>query len=486
MCTRGRLRIALEAAGLAGLTLIAGCKVGPDYNRPEAAVIPPAYKEGTNGWKVAEPQAHLSKGAWWELFQDAELSRLETEATQANQELKAAVAAFDQARELLNVARSGYFPQLNTGPSFTRERDSANRPINGISLGRSSTYNNFSVPLDLSYELDVWGRVRRSVEAAAAAQQASADDLASVRLSIQAEVANDYFNLRALDAEFALLRSSVEVFQKSLDLTRNRRAGGIATDLDVSQAETILKTTEAQLPAIALQRAKTEHALAVLLGKPASSFTMAEMTFLAQPPVIPGGMPSELLERRPDIAGSERRMASANADIGVAKAAFFPTIKFNGLAGFQSVSASSLFDWPSRFWSVGPSVNLPIFQGGQNRANLRRSEAAWLETVARYRQSVLVAFSEVEDNLAAQNLLGSEQEAEDAALKSSQKTLDIANNRYRAGLVTYLEVATAQNAALDRERENVRLRGERLVTTVSLIKSLGGGWETSKQISSAR
>jgi outer membrane protein, multidrug efflux system len=478
----GRVLCSVTAAAL---LLAAGCAVGPDYKRPEATVIPPEYKEGTNGWKMAEPQAHIPKGAWWEIFQDPALDALETEADKANQQLKAAVASFDQARALLSVAKSGYYPHLEANPSVTRERDSANRPINGVSNGRPDTFNTFSFPLDLSYELDVWGRVRRSVESAKATMQASADDLATVKLSIQAEVANDYFNLRALDSEISLLRSNVVVFQKSLELTRNRRAGGVASDLDVSQAETILKTTEAQLPVVALQRAKTEHALAVLTGKSASSFSMPEMPFLALPPNVPSGLPSELLERRPDIAAAERRMASANAEVGVAKAAFFPTIKINGLAGFESVSAGTLFDWPSRVWAVGPSIKLPIFEGGANRANLTRAQAAYQENVALYRQNVLTAFSDVEDNLAAQHLLWSAQEAEDAALKSAEKTLEIANNRYRAGLVTYLEVATAQNAALERERENVRLRGERLMSAVSLIKSLGGGWEAPKQVSSA-
>ncbi|MDB6124108.1 MAG: efflux system, outer rane lipoprotein NodT family [Pedosphaera sp.] len=466
--------------------LFSGCAVGPDYKKPQAAVMPTTYKEGTNEWKLAEPQAHLPKGAWWELFGDTELNRLEQKAAAANQELKIAVASFEQARSLLDIARAGRFPRLDLSSSAVRQRDSANRPINGISNGRADTYNNYNAALDLSYELDVWGRVRRGIEAAAATVQADAADVESVRLAIQAEVANDYFNLRTLDAETILLKSSIEVFKKSLQLTRNRRAGGIATDLDVSEAETILKTTEAQVPVIALQRARTEHALAVLTGQPASSFAEPEKPIDLAPPTIPFGIPSELLERRPDIAAAERRMAAANAGIGVAKAAFFPTIKFNGLAGLQSVDIGTLFNWPSRIWAVGPSIKLPIFEGGENRANLRRVQAVYDENVARYRQSVLVAFADVEDNLAAQHLLATEQEAEAAALKSAQKTLEIANNRYHAGLVTYLEVATAQNAALDRERTHVRLRGEQLVSVVALIKSLGGGWQAPKQFSDAR
>jgi multidrug efflux system outer membrane protein len=475
------MKTAPAVIGLAGMVWLAGCAVGPDYRRPEAAVIPAAYAGATNGWKVAEPQAHLPKGNWWEMFGEPELNRLEAEAGTANQQLKAAIASFEEARALVNVARSGFFPNLSASPTVARQRDSANRPINGVSDGRADTFSNFIVPLDLSYELDVWGRVRRSVEAAKANEQADAADVETVRLAIQSEVAGDYFTLRALDAESALLKSSVEVFRKSFDLTRNRRSGGVATDLDVAQAETVLKTTEALLPDIALRRVRVEHALAVLTGQPASSFHLPEEPSTLQPVVIPPGLPSELLERRPDIAAAERRMASANASIGVAKAAFFPAIQFRGLAGFQSVDAGSLFDWPSRFWAIGPAVTIPLFEGGQLRANLRGAEAVYGQTVARYRQSVLVAFAEVEDNLAAQTLLADEQAAEAGAMQAARRTLAIANNRYRAGLVTYLEVATAQNTALDLERTTVRLRGEQLVATVSLIKSLGGGWQAPKQ-----
>jgi multidrug efflux system outer membrane protein len=471
---------------LATSLIFVGCAVGPDYKKPQSVDIPPNYKEGTNEWKVAEPRAHLPKGPWWELFGDAELNRLEQEAAQANQQLKAAVASFEQARSLLNIAQAERFPRVNLASSAIRQRDSANRPINGVSNGKPDTFNNYNVALDLSYELDVWGRVRRSIEAATATFQADAADVEAIRLAIQAEVANDYFNLRTLDAESSLLKSSIEVFKKSLELTRNRRAGGIATDLDVSEAETILKTTEAQVPVITLQRARTEHALAVLTGHAASTFSEPEKPIDLGPPAIPPGIPSELLERRPDVAAAERRMAAANAGIGIAQAAFFPTIKFNGLGGFESVDIGTLFDWPSRIWAVGPSIKFPIFEGGENRANLRRARAAYDENVARYRQSVLVAFADVEDNLAAQHLLATQQAAETAALKSAQKTLEIANNRYHAGLVTYLEVATAQNAALERERTNVRLRGEQLISAVGLIKSLGGGWQMSRQVSDAR
>jgi multidrug efflux system outer membrane protein len=285
--------------------------------------MPGAYSGATNEWKIAEPQAGRPKGNWWEMFGDADLNRLETNAATANQQLKATVAIFDQARALTDVSKSGLFPHLGISASTTRQHDSENRPINGKAAGHklTFTYNDFMVPLDLSYEVDIWGRVRRSVESARSVLQADADDVGAIKLTIQAEVATDYFTLRSLDAQTALLRSSIEVFQKSLELTQNRRSGGIATDLDVAQAETVLKTTQAELPGTMLQRAQFEHALAVLTGQPASTFAVAERPLDAAPPVIPPGLPSELLERRPDVSAAERRMAAANASIGVAKAA---------------------------------------------------------------------------------------------------------------------------------------------------------------------
>jgi outer membrane protein, multidrug efflux system len=481
---RARARIDLSASGSflatsAIMALLAGCAVGPDYKRPEAtSKMPESYAGMTNQWKIAEPQANLPKGKWWEIFGDAQLNGLESDAASANQQLKAAVAGFDQARALADAARSGLFPHIGLSPSATREGDSLNRPINGEAAGHSQTftYNTFTVPLNLSYEVDLWGRVRRSLESARAQEQASADDIESIRLEIQAEVATDYFTLRALDAETALLRSSVDVFSKSLELTQNRRTGGVATDLDVAQAETVLKTTQAQLPAAMLQRAQFQHALAVLTGRPASLFNVPEQPLDIAPPLIPSGLPSELLERRPDVAASERRMAAANASIGVAKAAFFPTVQVNGLGGFESLNAGTVFNWQSRFWSIGPSLTMPLFDAGQNSANLRAARAAYDQTVANYRQDVLAAFADVEDNLSAQGLLVIQTEAQNAALQAARKQLEIANNRYRAGLVTYLEVATAENTALDVERTAVQLRGQQLVAAVTLVRSLGGGW----------
>jgi len=462
---------------------MAGCAVGPDYHRPEATTIPPAYANATNGWKVAQPQGQLSKGNWWEVFGDPELSGLESQAAAANQQLKLAVAQFAEARATMDVARAGLFPNVGGGFSATRQRVSPNAPLTttGQPIGQPSTFNDFTVPLDLSYEVDLWGRVRRSVESARAQARASADDLEAIKLTIQAEVALDYFTLRALDSEQAVLRSSVKVFNTSYDLTVDRRNGGVATDLDVAEAKTVLKTTQAQIPAVALQRAQLEHALALLVGQPAATFRIPERSLSAAPPLIASGLPSELLERRPDISAAERRMASANAGIGVAKAAFFPTVQLNGLTGLESVNAGTLFNYSSRMWAVGPSMTLPIFEGGRLRAGLRLAKATYEEMVASYRQSVLTAFSEVEDNLAAQSFLASQYDAQSDALIAARKQLEIANNRYRDGLTTYLDVATAESTELNIEFSTVQLRGQQLVASVTLVKSLGGGWQESKQ-----
>jgi len=475
------------------LALLAGCAVGPDYKRPQATTIPTAYtgatnvvatdSGATNGWKVAQPQAQIPKGDWWEIFGDSELNDLESQASAANQQLKAAVARLAEARAQMDVTRAGLFPNVSLSGSYTRQRTSANTPstTTGAAIG-GATFNDFSVPLSLGYEVDLWGRVRRSVESSRAQAQASADDLETIKLMIQAEVAVDYFTLRALDAQRAVLNSSIQVFTKSLQLTLNLRAGGAVSDLDVAQAQTVLKTTQAQLPAVTLQRAQFEHALALLAGQPASTFRVSERPLSTAPPLIPPGLPSALLERRPDISAAERRMASANAGIGVAKAAFFPTIQLNGLAGLESLDAGTLFNASSRLWAVGPSITLPVFEGGRLRANLRFAKAAYEEMIATYRQSVLTAISEVEDNLAAQTLLANQYAAESDALVAARKQLEIVNNQYRDGLITYLEVATAESTALNVEFTATQLRGQQLVATVTLVKALGGGWqETMKQ-----
>jgi multidrug efflux system outer membrane protein len=471
---------------LGAALFIAGCKVGPEYHRPAPVgtnSMPTTYAgvADTNNvdWKPASPGAHLPHGTWWKVFGDADLDRLESEASANSPQIAGALARFDQARAQINVSRAQLFPQVEIDALYNRQRTSANEPQNGVSAGVAHTYNTFTLPLQAGWELDLWGRVRRQVESARAQATASADDLESTKLALQAELATDYFALRALDSEYDVVVRTTNTYQRSLELTINRFKGGIATELDVSQAETQLRTTEAELPALHLQRTRLLHALAVLCGEPASIFSLAPKALdQNEPPAIPVGVPSELLERRPDVAAAEQRMTSANAQVGVAQSAFYPRVRFDGLAGFQSVSASTWLNWPSRFWSFGPTVQLPLFTGGQNRAQLALSKAAYEETVAGYRQTVLSAFQEVEDQLAAQQLLKTQLTAEAGALDAARRTVEIANNRYRAGLVTYLEVATAQGAALALERTVVELRGQKLVAAVGLIKSLGGTWQT--------
>ena len=477
-------RVGLTAAG-AALVIIAGCSVGPDYHQPaglKSEPVPSSYTVPTSTnnvgeWKTAEPSADLPRGAWWEVFSDNELNRLETLAASENQDLAAAAARLEQSRADLGIARADYYPQFSADPEVTRQRTSAAAPLQ---KGKAHTYNNFVAPLNMNWELDLWGRVRRQVESARANFVASADDLESARLAMQAEVAIDYFSLRELDQERRVVADTIETFRRSLELTQNRRKGGIVSDLDVSQAETQLRSTEAELPSLDLQRARTLHALATLCGQSAISFQLTTATLTNSIPGVPARVPSELLERRPDIAAAERRMASANAQIGVAKSAFYPRVFLTGAAGFQSVGASDLFDWPSRVWSLGPSVSLPIFTGGRNRSQLIRARASYDESVANYRQTVLGGFQEVEDQLAAQKLLATQLDAQSAALVAARHTLEIANNRYKAGVVTYLEVATAQNVELTNERNVIQLEGQRLNAEVSLIKALGGDWQGNR------
>lgn len=472
---------------LAGV-VFTGCTVGPEYHRPAAVetnTLPASFSETRTNfpeWKMAAPSAHLPRAAWWEIFGDAELNRLESLANSNNQNIAAAAARFEQARALIRIDRSGLFPQVNLAPSYTRQRTSAHEPQNGQPAVAARTYNNFLVQLQAGWEADLWGRVRRQLESARGQFIASADELQSVKLALQAEVASDYFTMRALSSEYDLLARTAQTFRRSLELTVNRRKGGIATDLDVSQAQTQLRTTEVELPAVELQRTKLLHAMAALCGQPATGFSLATGAVRqANLPSWPWLLPSELLERRPDIAAAEQRMAAANAQIGVAQSAFYPRVRFDGLSGFQSINASSWLDWPSRLWAVGPSLQWPLFSGGLNRAQLTLARAKYNETVANYRQTVLSAFQEVEDQLAAQRLLNNQIDAEAAALQAAQRTLQIANNRYTAGLVTYLEVATAQTAALGLEENLVQLQGQKLVAAVGLIKALGGGWEAAVQ-----
>jgi outer membrane protein, multidrug efflux system len=470
---------------------LAGCSVGPNYQRPSALPVQPLPQSfttvtpGTNEvvWKVAQPSANTPRGDWWEVFGNSELNRLESLALTNNQNIVSFAAQFEQARQLMIEARSEFYPQLTAGGTpngdITHQHTSVNAPVQGQPAGSEYNYNTYTAPVYLGWEIDLWGRVRRLSEAAHARFIASADDLESTKLDVAAEVADDFFTLRTLDEQYNLVADTIDAYRHSLELTENLRHGGAVSDLDVAQAATQLHSAEAQLPNIQLQRAQTLHALAIICGQsPVDFFISTNSAQTAIVPKIPPSLPSDLLEHRPDIAAAERQMAGANADIGVAKAAFFPTVRINGLAAFQSVDAGSWFNWSSRLWSVGPSIQLPLFTGFFNRANLAAAHAAYNQQVANYRQTVLGAFGEVEDELAAQRLLSDEWDAESQAVTAARHALDVANNQYKDGLVTYLNVATAQTTALQQEDAAVQLEGARLTAAVNLIKALGCNWNS--------
>ena len=450
-----------------------GCTGGPNYKRPTAEV-PPAYKEVGN-WKQAQPNEQNLGGNWWEMFQDPQLNALELQVNVSNQNLKAAEAQYTQARALLRYNRAAYFPTIDGGGSATRNRISSHRPASIVANG--ITYNDFQIPLELSYQVDVWGRVRRTVESYREQAQASAADLATVNLSMHAQLALDYFQARTLDAEERLLNSTVTQYEQALELIENRFAGGIASELEVQQARTQLETTRAQAIDVGVARAQYEHAVAILIGKPPADFSLAALPLTAPPPPIPPGLPSELLERRPDIAAAERRMASANAQIGVAKAAYYPTVSLGATGGFESGVITTLISGPSILWSAGGSAVAPIFDAGRRRANLDQAIAAYDQTVANYRETVLTGFQQVEDNIAASRILENEAQAQDKAVVAAQKYLELAVIRYRGGVTSYLEVTTAQSAALSNQLTALNILGRRMVDAVTLVQALGGGWD---------
>jgi NodT family efflux transporter outer membrane factor (OMF) lipoprotein len=461
------------------LSALSACAVGPDYVRPAAVkVMPPAFKE-MSGWKVAQPGGGRIQGPWWKIYNDPLLNSLEEKVAISNQNVKMAEAQFRQARALVMAARSAYFPTIGIGASFTRSSPSSTTTSNfGRSVGRVNL-SDYSLPVSASWEPDIWGKVRRSVESNRANAQASAADLAGAELSIQTELAQDYFQLRTLDAQKKLFDTSVSLYQQSLDLTTNRYNAGVASEADIAQADTLLKTTKAQAIDIGVQRAQLEHAVALLIGQPASSFSIPPLPIEAAPPMVPVGVPSELLERRPDVAAAERQMAAANAQIGVAEAAYYPSLTLSASGGFQSSSWSKWLTWPSRFWSFGPSVEWTIFDGGLRKAQTEEARAAYDANVASYRETTLVAFQEVEDNLAALKILEEEAAAEDEAVKAAQKSTSITTNQYKAGTASYLNVITSQTAELGNERTAINVLGQRLNASVLLIKALGGGWDAS-------
>jgi NodT family efflux transporter outer membrane factor (OMF) lipoprotein len=459
--------------------LMTGCMVGPRYAKPLAPMTP-AFKEpppeSFKEWKAAQPGDQTLRGNWWEMFGDPQLNSLEEQVAASNQSLKVAEARFQQARAMIRFNRAAQFPTISTAPSIASLHQSANLPFST----KSGNSGDFVLPFDISYEVDLWGRVRRTVNAAREEAQATAADLQNTTLMLQAELAFDYFELRSADAQKKLLDDTVKAYTDALQLTVNRFEGGAAPKADVAQAQTQLETTRVQDTDIGVQRAQFEHAIAILIGKPPAQLSIAPSPLNLLPPNIPVGVPSELLERRPDIAAFERRMAEANEQIGIARAAFFPTIALGGSAGFEGSSIASWLTWPSRFWAVGPSMLQTIFDGGRRRATSQATSANYDATVASYRQTTLTAFQEVEDNLAALRILEQEAQQQKAAIAAAQESVQLFTNRYTGGVDNYLPVITAQTAALLNERNDVDILRRRMDASVLLIKALGGGWNVSK------
>ncbi len=475
------------AAFLAALCWLSSCSVGPDYVRPKMEV-PPAYKE-VDGWTIAEPQDAGLRGAWWEMFNEPELNALEEQVDISNQNIAGAEARYRQARALVQEARSAFFPTVTIGLGVSRGVRSGTLTngggggtggVGGVGGGGGGSskapFTTYTLPIDVSWEIDVWGRIRRSVESARANAQASSGDLESARLSARSELAQDFFLLRSLDMQKKLLDDAGAVFQTSLDLTNNRYKAGVASRGDVLQAETQLRSTQAQAIDVGVQRAQVEHAIALLIGKAPAELTIPAAVITAPPPSIPIGVPSEILQRRPDIAGAERRMASANAQIGVAIAAYYPTVSIASSGGFESNSFTKWLTSPSRFWSVGPSISETVFDGGLRAGQTAEARANYDATVAVYRETVLGAFQEVEDNLAALRILEGEARVQDEAVAAARQTVVVTLNQYKAGIVNYINVTVVQAAALANERTAADILGRRMIAAVLLIKALGGGW----------
>jgi NodT family efflux transporter outer membrane factor (OMF) lipoprotein len=472
------------AVSLVVLTTLEGCVKGPKYAKPQVQ-IPASYKEitpdnfkETDNWKFARPADDVIRGKWWEMFNDSQLSALEEQVNISNQSIALAEANFRSARALVKQSRSQYFPTLTTSPSIVTSRQSSR--ISQVSGSGTSVVTDYLLPFDASWEPDLWGRIRNTVSASAFEAQATAADLENVRLSVQAELAFDYYQLRSLDAQKQLLDSTVVAFQQALELTQVRYQTGIASDEDVAQAETQLKTTQAQATDLGILRAQLEHAIAVLTGQPASTFSISAEPLKANPPAIPFGLPSQLLERRPDIAAAERRVAEANAQIGVTKAAFFPALVLSGSAGFESTSFLNWLTLPARFWSAGPTLAQTLFDAGRRKAVTEQAVATYDGTAANYRLTVLTAFQEVEDNLAALRILSRELGQQNDAVASAQRTLSLSTERYKAGIDSYLNVITAQTTLLTNQRTVVNLQMEEMTATVELVKALGGGWNASQ------
>ncbi|WP_272891818.1 efflux transporter outer membrane subunit [Stutzerimonas stutzeri] len=457
------------------LTLSA-CTLGPDYQRPEVPIA--AEFKQAEGWKVAAPADSLQRGEWWTLYGDAELNALVGRLNVSNQNLAAAEAQYRQARALVRGARSQQFPTIGGSAGVTRggQGTSSSPTVQSQSSG-SGVSESYSVGLDASWELDIWGRLRRNLEANQANMQASAADLAAVRLSLQSELVQTYLQLRVLDEQQRLLDQTVEAFARSLRLTENQYRAGIVPKSDATQALTQLRSTEAQAIDLRWQRAQLEHAIAVLIGVPPSELDIAERSDIPALPQVPLALPSQLLERRPDIASAERQVSAANAQIGVAEAAWYPDLTLSASGGYRNSSFSNLISVPNRFWSLGPQLAMTLLDFGGRRASLEQAEASYDQTVANYRQTVLNSFREVEDNLVQLRVLADEAVVQQQALEAAQESLRLIENQYRAGTVDFLSVATVQTTTLNNERTNLTLLGDRLAASVQLIAALGGGWD---------
>ena len=466
--SRRAITIALASA-------LAGCAVGPDYRRPSVEV-PAGYKEARN-WKTAQPRDEANRGKWWEVFGDPQLDTLIAQVDVSNQNVKVAEAQWRQAVGAVQQARAALFPTLGLSNSDTRSRSPslANAPVNS-----TSAVNVYSLALNASWAPDFWGSVRRSVEGDVASAQASAAAVANARLLAQAQIALDYFQLRVIDAQRQLLDETVAAYTRTLELTRNRYEAGVAAKADIVQAETQVKSTQAQAIDLGVQRAQLEHAIAILIGRPPTELSIAPLQLDTAVPAIPAEIPSDVLQRRPDVAAAERRMAAANAQIGVATAAFFPSITFSGVDGYKSSVWSDLLTAPSRFWSVGAAIGETLFDSGARGAVVDQTRAAYDASVASYRQTVLTAFQQVEDNLAALRILEEEAAAQDEAVKAARQSTELTLNQYKAGIVSYLNVVTVQATQLSNEAAAVRLKGQRVAAAISLIQALGGGWDASE------
>jgi multidrug efflux system outer membrane protein len=475
---RHRISVARSSAVAIGMVMamsLPGCTVGPKYQRPTAPV-PAQFKESNAPATHGAGTSAIAYNNWWLVFNDSTLDQLESEADSANQDIRIAVARVDQAEAAARYARSFLSPTLSLGTSVSRTREAQNRPNNGNTGGRAATFNDFQLPLFFSYEIDAWGRVRRSLESARDVHQATEADLRFVRLSVEAAVALDYYSLRENDAERSVLDSTIQQLQQALDVITNRFKKGLNSELEVKQAKTLLDQTKAQAQALDVQRSQLEHAIAVLDGRAASAFSLPKAPFSGLPPSIPPGLPADLLARRPDISEADRYVAAATAQIGVARAAYLPRLSLTGFAGFESTATGGLFSWQNGIASLGATALTPLFNRGRVRADVDQARAKYRESLAQYAKTVLTAYQEVEDQLAALRILSGEAQSESDAVDDAKQAEEIAVNRYQAGLVGYLDVVFAETTLLSNERVATQIRGQRMIATVVLVKALGGGW----------